>query len=139
MKVIISENQYYVLRFDKDEEVLSGLLEFAKAAGVNAAYFSAIGACSQVQMGFFNEFLKNYREKPYMDNREIGSLTGNIATVNGQPTLHAHGVFSNSDFEVVAGHVFKLIVSATCEVFLLKFEGPMNRGLNPNFNLNLLV
>lgn len=117
---------------------MEDLGKFAKEQGLQSAYFSAIGTCSTVELGFFNEFLKDYRKKPFVDNLEILSLTGNIASSAGAPAIHAHGCFGNNDFEVKGGHIFKLIVSATCEVFLLAFDKPLLRERNSDWNLNLL-
>ena len=139
MKVVLQDNRQLMLRFDKGEEVIGGLLEFAKTNNIRSAYFSGIGACDSFELGFFNGFLKNYRHKPFLKNSEIISLTGNVSVLNNEPVIHAHGVFSDSDFEIVGGHVFKIMVSVTCEVFLTAMAGDLNRGLNTDFNLNLLT
>ncbi len=90
-------------------------------------------------MGYYNAFLKEYRKKPYVEDLEIVSLTGNTAMMDGAPVVHAHGIFSKNDFtSVVAGHIFKLIVLATCEVSLTKLDGTLQRSHNADLNLNLL-
>lgn len=139
MKIVLQDSRGYMLRFDKDEEVMAGLMEFARAQNIGAAFFSAIGTCGQAEIGFFNPFLKEYRHKILLGEREIVSLTGNIAISGGNPAIHAHGIFANGDYETAGGHVFKITTLATCEVFLLKLEGGMKRENSPEFNLNLLV
>jgi predicted DNA-binding protein with PD1-like motif len=138
MKIILQDNHRHFLRFDKDEEVLDGLMQYAKEKNLQAAYFSAIGTCSTVELGFFNAFLKDYRHKPFLDNMEIVSLTGNIGVADNQITIHAHGSFANNEFSVVGGHVFKAVTLATCEVFIIVLDGTLNRANNPDWNLNLL-
>ena len=60
-----------MLRFDKDEEVIVGLTEFMQAQNINACAFFGIGACSSVELGYFNIFLKDYRKKPYVEELEV--------------------------------------------------------------------
>lgn len=139
MKVILKDGRRHVLRFDKGEEVISGLLNFATENNIKAAYFSGIGACDTFELGFYNDYLKEYRHKPFLKSCEIISLTGNIATLNGAPAVHAHGVFGDSDFVTVGGHVFKINVSVTCEVFLINMDGELKRENNQAFNLNFLA
>jgi predicted DNA-binding protein with PD1-like motif len=139
MKLILQDKNYYVLRFDKDEEVFAGLTEFIKQQAIGACVFSAIGACNSVELAFFNAHIKNYRRKPFVDDYEIASLTGNASLKDGQPVIHAHGAFSSNEFSVIAGHVFKMVVSVTCEVFLTNLEGTMERKPNPDFDLDLLA
>ncbi len=139
MKIILQEHEKYVLRFDKDEEVFAGLTEFATANNIGAATFTGLGTCSMVEMAYFNPFLKEYRKKPYRENYEIVSLIGNIAKLDGKPAIHAHGSFGATDFTLLGGHIFQIVVLATCEILLTKLEGNMERKNNPDFNLNLLV
>jgi hypothetical protein len=80
MKTILKDGRRYILRFDKGEEVFAKLLEFAATENISAASFNAIGACSEVELGYFNINLKDYRKKPFYEEMEMVSLIGNIAT-----------------------------------------------------------
>ena len=106
---------------------------------VSACAFFGIGACSGFELGYFNEHLKDYRKKPFMQNMEIISFSGNGGLVDGKNVVHTHGSFGSNDFSVIGGHVFKLTVSVTCEIFLIQMDGALERKNNPDFNLNLLV
>lgn len=139
MKITLQDERRYILRFDKGEEVMAGILDFAKQQQIYAASFNGIGATNTIELGFFNEFLKDYRHKQFLHEFEIISLIGNIGAKDGQPVVHAHGSFGNSDFEVVGGHVFRIDVSITCEIFLIKLDGQLNREQNKDLNLNLLA
>ena len=139
MKLILKDNRRHFLRLDKGEELLASVGQFCASQSIQAAYFDAIGTTSLVELGFFNDHLQEYRHKQFMENLEIVSLSGNVSQVSGQPILHTHGSFARTDFTVIGGHVFKLVTLATCEVFLLAFEGQMRRELNPEFKLNLLA
>lgn len=139
MKVALQDGRRFVLRLDKGEEFFIVLADFLSKNKITAASFNGIGSCSGVEIGFYNEFLKQYRRKPFFESFEIVSLTGNAGLEDGKPVIHAHGVFSRNTFDVIAGHVFKLDVGATCEIFLIKLEGALERKMNSDFNLNLLA
>ena len=138
MKIVLKDNRRYILRFDKGEEVFIQLQEFLMQENIAAAAFNAIGACGEIEVGYFNINLKDYRKKPFYEELEIVSLIGNSVMSEGKPMVHAHGMFSRADFTTLGGHVFKLVVSVTCEMFLIKLDGQMNRKLDEGTNLKLL-
>jgi len=138
MKAILQDHNHYILRFDKGEEVVAGLTAFAKEQGIFAAAFFGIGACGSLDLAYYDLNHKNYITKTFTEDLEIVSLNGNIAVKEDKPVIHVHGQFGRADFSALAGHVMKLAVSVTCEVFLTKLEGKMARELNSDFNLNLL-
>lgn len=138
MKIILQDNRRYVLRFQKGEEVFESLKKFLANEKIMACAFSGIGACKLAELSYFNLETKSYQNKIFEEDLEIVSLTGNSAMLNGEVALHAHTVLSKSDFFCVGGHVIKLVVSATCELFLVKLDGIMERKLDAETNLNLL-
>ncbi len=77
MKISLKDNEKFVLRFDKGEEVIAGIASFMKEHGVYACSFSAIGSAAEVELGYYNSFLKEYRHKPFVENLEVISLNGN--------------------------------------------------------------
>ncbi len=127
------------MRFDAGEDIIAGTTQLLKDQKISACSISGIGSCASIELGYFNTHLKDYRKKPFFEELEILSLIGNGALKDGVPFIHAHGVFSRTDFTVLGGHVFKAVVSATAEIFVLKLEGEMKRELNVDVNLNLLV
>jgi uncharacterized protein len=139
MKVILQDQRRYVLRFDKGEEVIAGLLAFAGENSITAASFQGIGACSEVELGYYYTESKSYGKKHVAEDLEIVSLAGNIGVLAGQPILHAHGSFGRQDFTMLGGHVFKVTASATCEIFIIKLQGELVRERNERLNLNLLA
>jgi predicted DNA-binding protein with PD1-like motif len=138
MKIVIKDNNNYILRFDKGEELMQALSDFVVKEAISAASFTAIGTASEIELGFYNPHLKEYRKKPFLEELEIVSLLGNISLMDNKPSIHAHGSFSRTEFSMLGGHVFRLQVNATCEVNLTKMEGSIARKNNPDWNLNLL-
>ncbi|HVY68119.1 MAG TPA: PPC domain-containing DNA-binding protein [Patescibacteria group bacterium] len=139
MKTIVADGRRFVLRFDKGEDVIAGLIQFMKDQGIGACAFNGIGSAAELELGYFNSHIKDYRRKPFFEELEVISFIGSGALKDSEPIIHAHGMFGRTDFSVFGGHVFKLGVSATCEIFLIKLDAPMTRALNPDFNLNLLA
>jgi uncharacterized protein len=138
MKTILKDGRRYVIRFDKGEEVLTKLGEFMQSEQIGACNFSALGAITDLEMGYFNVHIKEYRKKVFLEEFEIVSLNGNGGIVEDKPFIHCHGMFGRNDFTTVGGHVFKLTVSVTCEMFLIKLDGQITRTNNEEFNLKLL-
>jgi hypothetical protein len=139
MKIILQDKNQFVIRFDKDEEVLEGLQTFMKEQAISACAFFGVGACSSVELAYYNTYVKVWRKKPFIENLEILSITGNGALKDGETIIHAHGVFGKNDFTTIGGHLFKLVVSVTCEISLIKLDGALERQPSSDPNLNLLV
>ncbi len=139
MKIIIQDDRQSMLRFDVGEEIFTGIIQFLKDQQISACSISGIGSCASIELGYYNSHLKEYRKNPFFEELEILSLIGNGALKDGEPFVHAHGIFSGTDFSVIGGHVFKAVVSATAEIFVHKLDGEMKRELNTEANLNLLV
>src|SRR5438105_13242664 len=79
------------LVFEKNEEVKEPLLRFAAENGLRGAQVTAIGACSEVTLGFFDRQKKTYLEIPVKDPVEVLSLVGNVVDEDGEPIHHANG------------------------------------------------
>ncbi|MBL8030356.1 MAG: DNA-binding protein [Candidatus Doudnabacteria bacterium] len=138
MKVVVTDRGQYILRFSRGEEVFSEVEKFMQSEGISACVFTGIGATSEVEIGYYNTHLKDYRKKPFYEELELVSFLGNGCLVDNKPFIHAHGMFSRTDFSCLGGHVFKLVISVTCEIFLTKLEGKMERKLDQETNLKLL-
>lgn len=137
MDIIKKEKKAYLLRFSSGEEVIEGLKTFIVKEPISAAGFTAIGACREVELAFYDLQGKKYENKVFSGDREIVGIIGNIAWLGEQPIIHAHGSFADKDYHVIGGHVSKLIVSATCEVHLHTFDGKTERAFDEVTGLNL--
>ena len=126
------------MRFDKDEEFISSLENYAKENKITAAQFNGIGTCSKVELAFFNWETKVYDRKIFNQHMEIVSLIGNIAMKDDKAAVHVHGSFSNEKFQNFGGHVMNVTVLATIELNVIVLDGILNRENNPDLNLNLL-
>ena len=131
-------NDGYLLKLEKGEEVITQITNFAKENNLLSAHFEAIGAVSSIEIGFYHLDIKKYSSKNINKNLEISSLTGNISRFENEPAIHAHGLFSDENFETMGGHVIKAIVSATCEIYITQYNIPIERKINNEIGLKLL-
>ncbi len=138
MKIILKDNRRYVLRFDRGEELIEGLIKFAESEKIETSWFFGIGAISEVMLSHYDLDTKKYSDKEIKEKLEIISLLGNIAKMQDKIIIHAHGSFSNPQMEVRAGHVKKMIVGPTCEIFLIKLGGKIEREFSDEIGLNLM-
>jgi uncharacterized protein len=114
------EERTYVLVFDTDDEVASGLAEFARAEGLDAGRLSGIGALSDATLGFFDWETKSYVEIPFDEQVEVLSLVGDIASKDGAPEVHAHLVVSDATGRARGGHLLRAFVRPTLEVVVVE-------------------
>ena len=140
MKVILRDRDTYLLRFNSGEEIIETLGKYCQEQAITAGYFTAIGAAKEVDLSFFDLVKKEYNTKTFKNriNLEIISLTGNISLLQSKVIVHAHGIFSDSRYHAFAGHVKRLVVSATCELVLVKLKGKMERKYDQVTGLHLL-
>lgn len=138
MKLILQDNNQYILRFDRGEEMVGGLADFCRANQISAGSFTIIGAVSEVTLSYYNIESKKYGDKNIVENLEITGIIGNVAKLNAEVALHMHGTLSDSDMKVIGGHVKKMIVSGTGEVALTRYEGEIIREHHEESGLNLM-
>jgi len=138
MQIIFDSKEKAILRLEKGEECLSVLKKLAEERDLSFS-FSMIGGCSQVELGYYGLIDKKYSTKEFSaDNIEILSIQGNVAWLEGKPIVHAHGVFSNENYETFGGHVTKLIISATGEVIIDWLPEKLIKKYDENTGLKLL-
>jgi uncharacterized protein len=138
MKIITRDPLTSILRIDEGEDILEEIRRYCEEEEISAATFNGIGAASEVTLSWYDLTRKVYEDKTIEGQWEIASLTGNVSRKNEKTFVHAHGVFSDQSMIPQAGHVKKLIVSATCEVALTVIEGNMERQCDERTGLFLL-
>lgn len=112
------EEAVYAVVFQRGDEVLSGLTDFAMKHGVGDAHFTGIGAVSGATVGWLDLERKLYHAIPVREQVEVLSLIGDVATFNGKPVVHGHVVLGRRDGSTVGGHMWELKVNPTLEVFV---------------------
>ena len=128
----------FALVFDKDDEVREGLLEFANTNRLADAQITAIGALSEVTLGYFDRQQKNYKKIPLKEQVEVLSLTGNIVQNDGRPSLHAHIVVGRADGTAHGGHLLGGRVWPTLEMIVSESPVHLRRSRDEETGLALI-
>jgi len=101
------------LIFDKGDEVIGTLKQFASEQRLLASHFTAIGALSNAVVGFFDPTKKEYKRIAMREQMEVLSLADDVTIEDDTPKIHAHIVLGKSDGtahggHLMEGHVFRL-------------------------------
>ena len=128
----------YAVIFDKGDEVIAGLGEFAQEKNLGGAHFTAIGAFREATLGYFDRTMKQYKKIPLGEQVEVLSLIGDIALANGAPQIHAHAVVGKSDGTAYGGHLLHGNVWPTLEVILTESPRHLWRRTDAETGLALI-
>lgn len=125
--------------FGQGEDVIEGLQAHARDVPIKAGRVGpGIGAFSEAVLAFYNPETQEYEEIPVEEQTEVLSLTGNIAQYEGAPRLHLHASLSRRTGECVGGHLLRGTVAPTLEVFVTRYEAPLERTWDEASGLPLL-
>ena len=128
----------FVLIFDTGDEVVSGLLDFAKNQHLDSSHFTALGAFSDAVVGYFEWEKKDYKRIPLPEQTEVLALVGDIALNQGEPQVHAHVVVGKADGTAHGGHLLEAHVRPTLEVVLVESPRHLQRQSDPESGLALI-
>ncbi len=128
----------FAVVFDEGDEIVEGLLQFAREHDVNGAALTAIGAVSDLTWGYFDWDRKDYRRTALREQVEVVSLAGNIALKDDQPKVHAHIVVGRADGAAVGGHLLEAHVRPTLEVVVVETPAYLRRRVDRETGLPLI-
>jgi predicted DNA-binding protein with PD1-like motif len=128
----------WALIFDKGDEPVAGITEFAKREGLKGAHFTAIGAFSEVTLGYFDRGTRTYKKIPLREQVEVLSLIGDVALDGGEPKVHAHVVVGRAHSKARGGHLLDASVWPTLEVVLVESPRHLCKRHDPDTGLALI-
>lgn len=128
----------FALIFDTGDEVMSHLTAFAKSQRLGGSRISAIGAFSEVTLGYFDWDAKSYQKIPVKEQVEVLSLIGDVALKDGEPVVHAHVVVGRSDASTRGGHVVEALVRPTLEVMIVESPEHLQKRVDAESGLALI-
>jgi hypothetical protein len=138
-KQIADNPKTFVVILDTGEEILSSLKSFAEAQKLAGSSFKAIGALSQVELGWFNWETKKYETAVKLEEQvELLSLIGDVALKEGKPQVHAHLVVGRSNGAAFGGHLIRAIVRPTCELILTENPEHLQKQIDPESGIALI-
>jgi predicted DNA-binding protein with PD1-like motif len=129
----------HVLVFDKGDEVVENLTRFASEQGLTSGHFTAIGAFSDVTLGFFDPETKEYERIKLDEQVEALSLVGDVSLEGEERRIHAHVVVGKRDGRAYGGHLLQAHVWPTLEVVLTESPAHLRRRLDEETGLPLIV
>ena len=137
---VLNENgeRTFAVIFESGDEALSGLTRFAEEQNLTASRFTAIGAFSEVVLGYFDWDKKDYERIPVNEQVEVLSLIGDVALDGTRPKVHAHVVLGLRDGTARGGHLLEARVRPTLEVILTESPGYLKRAFDPESGLALI-
>ena len=129
----------YYIRMDRDDEVVSTILDVCRREGVRSATFSGIGGCKDAVIQVFDPERGQFNAKRVETLLELVSLTGNVISGDdGSLSYHAHALFAYDEGgvqRVLAGHLKSTTVLYTAEIELRPVVGGViGRELNLETN-----
>jgi predicted DNA-binding protein with PD1-like motif len=129
----------FAVVLDTGDEVAGGLLSFAKEKRLAGSHLTAIGAFSDVTLGYFDWQKKDYKKIPVREQVEVLSLVGDITLdEKGEPKVHAHVVVGRSDGTALGGHLLEAHVRPTLEVIVVELPKHLRRKYDPESKLALI-
>ncbi len=131
------DNNHYVVRIEKGEEILEQLTLLCEKENILTGEITGIGASNKVEIGLFNTITKEYKTTVKEGMFEITSLVGNISRKDGNVYLHCHINFSDESLNVMGGHLVKCYISATGEIIITVLHGNVERRFDSEIGLNL--
>jgi len=139
-KLINDTPKTYALVLETGDEVVNCIEGFARNNAISAAQIMAIGAFSDVVLGFFDWETKEYRKIPLQEQVEVVSFLGDVALgPDGKPSLHPHVVVSRANGMAMGGHLLEAHVRPTLEVVLTESPKHLHKRKDPESGLALIV
>jgi uncharacterized protein len=132
----IQENQY-VLRLERGEEVNATLQTFCTDQNIQNAAISGIGSIDTPTLAHYKVDNKKYSEKELSGVFEVTSLLGTVAIFENKPLLHLHITLGDENMHAFAGHLIKGIVSATLEVLITVHPTSFEKKYSEEIGLKL--
>jgi predicted DNA-binding protein with PD1-like motif len=113
-----------LIRLERGSDVLRSLDEAAGDLGIHAGTVQAIGAVSELVVGYYRQDEKRYVTIPFPEHLEIGSAIGNVSLKDGKPFVHMHVTAARESGETVGGHLMEGTKAFLIEAYFRALGGP---------------
>jgi len=134
----IEGQRTFALVFETGDDAVAGIRDFAKRQSLNVSTLTAIGAFSDLVLGYFDWNKKTYRRIPVNEQVEVLSLVGNVVLKDGKPEVHAHVVVGKNDGTAHGGHLLAAHVRPTLEVVVVESPEHLRRVAREDSGLALI-
>ena len=121
----------YYVRMDRGDEIVKTLLDICRQEGIQSAYYSGIGGCSDVEMQIFIPERGDFETERLEGVLELVALMGNIVSDDEEQLYHhTHALFTyleNGEHKSLSGHMKSSTVLYTAEIELRPVIGGVIR------------
>ena len=135
----------FVVVMDKGDDAAEELVRFARDNAVTGAGLSAVGACREATLAYFDREEMTYQDIPVTEQAEVLSMLGDIAVQSGQSgagqderAVHVHAVLGLRDGSTVGGHVRRAVVWPTLEVVVTESPAHLRKRVDEETGLALI-
>lgn len=109
----------YKLSFKQGDDVMGGMLRFARAHPMQQAQLAGIGGTIRATLAWYDPKVRAFKRIEVDEKCEISGVTGTITTdAQGKPNVHLHLVLTRADGSTVSGHLISATVDPILEVFV---------------------
>lgn len=117
-----------VATLTEGDDILGCIGEICRREGVRMGAVSGIGGVSRLVLGVWDFARDAYatlvKEGAHM---ELTSLTGNICTADGAPSLHLHATAVDGSFNAFGGHLIEGTAGIVVELYIYPCPGEIRR------------
>jgi uncharacterized protein len=112
------------VRLERGSDMLASLTEVAQELGFEAGTVQAIGAVTELMVGYYRQDEQEYLRIPFPEHLEIGSALGNVSLKEGRPFIHMHVTATRADGTTVGGHLMEGTKVFLVEAYFRALGGP---------------
>ncbi len=111
-----------IAKLDHGEDFFGSLLKVAKKHGITSGVIlNGIGMLRDSRLGYFAG-KDGYAETAFKEPHELTSLSGNIATRDGDIVFHVHASLADNEKRVHGGHLISGTVNIVNEISILRTD-----------------
>jgi hypothetical protein len=127
------------LVFDTGDEVIEQLTRWCQNQGVTAARLTGVGGFSDATVAWFDCDAREFIEIPVNEQVELLALNGDVAELDGNPTIHIHVVLGTRHGDARGGHLIAGRVRPTLELIVDEVPAHLRKRHDPETGLALIA
>lgn len=113
----------HLVRLNTGEDLLDGITAYARREGITAAWFSYLGAVSAASLRYYDQDARRYDDFMLAEHLEVLAGVGNISLLGGEPFVHTHAAFGDSQGRAFGGHLNTGTIVWALEIHLQELVG----------------
>ena len=128
----------FLLVFDKGDDFVTSLKDFAQSHDVRGGFFTALGAFQSAAVAYWNPSTKEYERIEVHEQVEVLALLGDVGRDGAETKIHAHATLGRRDGSTIGGHLLEATIFPTLEMHLVDYGKTVVRGKDEETGLSLI-